>query len=553
MSYLALYRQWRPQFFSDLVGQEHITKTLQNQISGGRIAHAYLFCGPRGTGKTTTAKIFAKAINCMSPSEGEPCGECDVCQKLSLENAMDIIEIDAASNNGVDEIRDLREKVKFPPTVGKYKVYIIDEVHMLSQGAFNALLKTLEEPPGHVVFILATTEPQRLPATILSRCQRYDFRRIALGDMVKRLKVVAEGAGAQFDEEGLRIIAHAAEGGMRDALSLMDQCISFCGEKVTARDITDLLGTVDRSFLFEVAGEILAGNTAAVLRAVDRLMDEGREIAVFTRDLIQHFRNLLLVKVCGECADILDVTGETLEEYRLQGEDASRQRMIRAIDQLTALETEMKWSTQPRVLLEVALVKICRPDRDDSHEALLERIELLEKASREGGLPQKKRIEPVSETPPIKQRKAAPVQTTKSIKEDPAPSSKEDVPGKLKNPAKLWSDVMNTIRKEKMGLYMLMVDGKLHSVKDSVMTIAFPESGGFYVAALEKEDNRKFIEDTVQRLTGREYRIKFTIGDSPTEDSTPAPAQDDGQEVVQRAIEVFGDEFVEVVEDTEEE
>jgi DNA polymerase-3 subunit gamma/tau len=552
LSYLALYRQWRPQFFSDVVGQEHITKTLQNQISGGRIAHAYLFCGSRGTGKTTTAKIFAKAINCTASIEGEPCGDCDVCQKLSLENAMDIIEIDAASNNGVDEIRDLREKVKFPPTVGKYKVYIIDEVHMLSQGAFNALLKTLEEPPAHVVFILATTEPQRLPATILSRCQRYDFRRIALEDMVKRLKVVAEGAGAQFDEEGLRIIAHAAEGGMRDALSLMDQCISFCGEKVTPRDITDMLGTVDRSFLFEVAGEILAGNTAGVLRAVDKLMDEGREIAVFTRDLIQHFRNLLLVKVCGECDDILDVTGETLEEYRLQGEEASRQRMIRAIDQLTALETEMKWSTQPRVLLEVALVKICRPERDDSHEALLERIEQLEKALREGGAPQKKRREPASEASPKKQRKAASVQATKSM-EGPTPSPKEDVPGKVKDPAKLWSDIMKTIRKEKMPLYMLMTEGNLHSVKDSVLTIAFPESGGFYVTALEKEDNRKFIQDTVQRLTGREYRIKFIIGDSPAEDSATAPAQDDGQEVVQKAIEVFGAEFVEVVEDTEEE
>jgi len=535
-----------------VVGQEHITRTLQNQISGGRIAHAYLFCGSRGTGKTTTAKIFAKAINCMSPIEGEPCGNCDVCQKLSLENAMDIIEIDAASNNGVDEIRDLREKVKFPPTVGKYKVYIIDEVHMLSQGAFNALLKTLEEPPGHVVFILATTEPQRLPATILSRCQRYDFRRIALGDMVKRLQVVAEGVGVRFDEEALRIIAHAAEGGMRDALSLMDQCISFCGEQVTAKDVTDMLGTVDRGFLFEVAGEILAGNTAAVLRAVDKLMEEGREIAVFIKDLIQHFRNLLLVKVCGECEDILDVTWETLEEYRLQGEEASRERMIRAIDQLTALETEMKWSTQPRVLLEVAMIKICRPERDDSHEALLERIEQLEKALQEGGVPQKKRMEPASEASPKKKQKAAPIQTAKSM-EGPAPSPKEDVAGKLKDPAKLWSDVMNTVRKEKMPLYMLMVDGKLHSVKDGVITVAFPETGGFYVTALEKEDNRKFIQDTIQRLTGREYRIKYVIGDVPMEESAPVPAQDDGQDVVQRAIEVFGDEFVEVVEDTEEE
>ncbi|MDD4679967.1 MAG: DNA polymerase III subunit gamma/tau, partial [Clostridia bacterium] len=293
--YTALYRQWRPDTFKDVVGQDTIIRTLTNQLSSGHIAHAYLFCGSRGTGKTSTAKIFARAINCMTPTEYGPCGECEVCENLSSDSNMDILEIDAASNNGVDEIRDLREKVRFPPAFGKFKVYIIDEVHMLSIGAFNALLKTLEEPPSHAVFILATTEPHKLPATILSRCQRFDFKRISQKVIVGRMRNICDSMNIMVENEGLHTIARWAEGGMRDALSLLDQIIGFSGNQITNDDIINIIGTADQSFLFQTTDDILTGNLQGMLQKINQLLDEGKALNIFTRDLLQHIRNLLIV------------------------------------------------------------------------------------------------------------------------------------------------------------------------------------------------------------------------------------------------------------------
>ena len=288
MAYRALYRAYRPRTFSEVIGQSHITTILQNQIGTGKTAHAYLFCGTRGTGKTSTAKILARAVNCLSPKNGEPCGECEACQRSLREACPDITEIDAASNNGVDDIRSLIERAHYAPLELTHRVFIVDEAHMLSNSAFNALLKTLEEPPAHVMFILATTEPQKLPATIISRCQRFDFHRLSVADIEQNLRSVLSRAGASIDEEGLLLIARTADGGMRDALSLADQCLSFCGDKVTAKDVYDVLGSMEQGFLFRIADTLLRSDAQAAIRMLDEIVRGGRDLSVFCQDLSAH-------------------------------------------------------------------------------------------------------------------------------------------------------------------------------------------------------------------------------------------------------------------------
>ncbi|MDR3052205.1 MAG: DNA polymerase III subunit gamma/tau [Oscillospiraceae bacterium] len=364
MAYQALYRQWRPARFADFVGQEAVIAILRGQVVSGRVAHAYLFCGSRGTGKTSAAKVMARAINCARPVDGEPCGECQVCRKLGEENSLDVVEIDAASNNGVDEVRDLRERVKYPPQYGAYRVYIVDEVHMLSAGAFNALLKTLEEPPAHAVFILATTEPQRLPATIVSRCQRYDFHRLPADQIAARLGQAAQGAAMHASPDALDRIARAADGGMRDALSMLDMCISYAQSvRANALDdalVRDVLGAADRDFLFDFADALLAADAAAALVAVDELMRQGREAQVFARDVAWHLRALLLAQTCGaRLADLLESTREDAARYTRQAEGVAPARLLSMLDVFLTADTEMKWASQPRLALEMAAARVC--------------------------------------------------------------------------------------------------------------------------------------------------------------------------------------------------
>ncbi len=317
MSYTALYRKFRPAEFEDVKGQDHISQTLQNQIKANRIGHAYLFCGTRGTGKTSVAKIFAKAVNCQSPVNGSPCGECAMCKAISAGTSMNVIEIDAASNNGVDNIREIREEVAYRPTEGKYKVYIIDEVHMLSIGAFNALLKTLEEPPEYVIFILATTEVHKIPITIMSRCQRYDFKRITIDTIAERLMDLMQREGVEVEERAIRYIAKAADGSMRDALSLLDQCIAFyLGEKLTYDHVLEVLGAVDTEVFSRLLREILNRDVSKVIGALDELIMQGRELSQLVTDFTGYLRNLLLVKTSDGLEDILDVSTENLLQLR---------------------------------------------------------------------------------------------------------------------------------------------------------------------------------------------------------------------------------------------
>ena len=378
MAYQALYRTYRPERFGQMAGQKHITTILMNQVREGQLSHAYLFCGSRGTGKTTTARILAKAINCLHPEDGEPCLGCENCRTAAAQNA-DIIEIDAASNNSVENVRDLIAQVQFAPLQLKYRVFIIDEVHMLSGSAFNALLKTLEEPPEHVVFILATTEPQKLPATIISRCQRFDFHRLSVPEIMGYMQRILQADGAQAEPDGLRIIARAADGGMRDALSLLDQCLSFCHGRITAGDVESILGIMDESFLFDMAEKLLTGDARGALTALEDVVRQGRDMTVFAGELAGHMRSLLLAKACGDCADMLSCTEDRMARYEKQAAKHPNARILYAMERLMAVQNDMRYYPSPRMLLETVLVRIAQPVEDAGTEALAARIALLEK------------------------------------------------------------------------------------------------------------------------------------------------------------------------------
>ena len=404
MEYQALYRKYRPNTFDGVIGQKHITEILKNQVETGKTSHAYLFSGSRGTGKTSTAKILARAVNCLSPVNGEPCNECDAC-KIAADANMDVIELDAASNNGVDDMRALIEKAVFAPVSMKKKVYIIDEAHMLSGAAFNALLKTLEEPPAHVMFILATTEPHKIIPTITSRCQRFDFKRLRTNDIVDYLDKVVKQAGASIAHEGLETIARKANGGMRDALSLADQCISFCGREISAEDVYHILGSADFDAVANISQLLLNDNAALSLKSLDEIIS-GRDIAVFIQDLTQHFRNLLITKLCGNCKDILDCTDEDMKKLTSQAQTTTQERLMRAISILTEVQGNLKYYPQPRVLVETAFVRICSPEYQQDIESVLDRIDILEKKVKDGSF-KTVQVAEINEKP-IEQKKEIP-------------------------------------------------------------------------------------------------------------------------------------------------
>lgn len=379
MSYTALYRKFRPQNFGDVKGQEHIVTTLKNQIKADRIGHAYLFCGTRGTGKTTIAKILAKAVNCEHPVDGSPCNECPTCRAINAGASMNVVEIDAASNNGVDNIREIREEVAYRPTQGRYKVYIIDEVHMLSAGAFNALLKTLEEPPSYVIFILATTEVHKIPITILSRCQRYDFKRITVDTIADRLRELMEKEGNDVEDKAIRYIAKAADGSMRDALSLLDQCIAFyLGEKLTYEKVLENLGAVDTDVFSQLLREILAQHTSQAIKILEDLIIRGRELGQFVTDFIWYLRNLLLISASDNPEEAVDVSRENLERMKEECQMLDTETLMRYIRVFSQLSNEIRYASQKRVLVEIALIKLCQPVMETNLDSLFDRVRVLE-------------------------------------------------------------------------------------------------------------------------------------------------------------------------------
>ncbi len=445
MAYQAIYRKWRPNVFEDIVGQSHITETLKNQIITGKIGHAYLFCGTRGTGKTTAAKVLARAVNCVNNQGGSPCNKCEICTGIAEGSIMDVTEIDAASNNGVDNIRELREDTKYVAAAARYRVYIIDEVHMLSQGAFNALLKTLEEPPEHVIFILATTEAHKVPQTILSRCQRFDFKRIKPSDIIVRLKEIAYNDNLSISEDGYRMIARLGDGSMRDALSVMERVVTSAnGEEINEKTITDILGIASLDTEFSVADAVIQNNSESVFNILSEVVDEGRDLNVFMDSVIKHFRDLLVCKLSKNPSELLDYSTDDILKLIKQSESVSFEKISSAITVLTDAKAEAKWIKSPRIMYELAFIKLCVSSLDSSPEAVLSRIEAVEDKVKNGIT-----VTVAEEKPQVTEKKTEKTVDQKVSKKlyNPIPQSMLHSENPLVIAAKKWDKIAQSISK----------------------------------------------------------------------------------------------------------
>lgn len=492
MSYLALYRKYRPQTFDDVVGQEHIVRTLKNQINSHRVAHAYLFTGSRGTGKTSIAKIFARAVNCESPVNGSACGQCETCKRVQDGTGINIIEMDAASHNGVDNIREINEEVKYTPAVGKYKVYIIDEVHMLSIGAFNALLKTLEEPPAHVIFILATTDPQKIPVTILSRCQRFDFKRISAKEIETCLRSYMEKENIDIEEKALAYIARIADGGMRDALSILEQSISFYfGETITMEKVLYLVGAVDSSILFNMINAIGEQDAAKVLALCDEVNRQGRSIRQFASDLLEHSRNLLVAKTTNNSEEVLDYSNEYITALKQQAEKINTNEIMRYIKQFGTLEYELRTAISPRVLLEVAVLKLCEVQMDDSPESMMTKMQMLEQKLEKlmsQGIPAAAPQQVIQQVP---QKEVVPTRLPKAVPED------------IKELVARWPEVLNSLDNQTT-LKTVYATTEAGYIEDDILYIVYKHSMEFGV----KKSFEK-MEKAICDFAGKEVKVRL--------------------------------------------
>lgn len=489
MSYQALYRKFRPKDFSEVKGQDHIVTTLKNQMEADRIGHAYLFCGTRGTGKTSVAKIFARAVNCENPKDGSPCGECKSCKAAMEGNSMNVIEIDAASNNGVDSIREIREEVAYRPTEGKYKVYIIDEVHMLSTGAFNALLKTLEEPPEYVIFILATTEVHKIPVTILSRCQRYDFRRISVDTIADRLYELLESEHVEAEDKAVKYIARQADGALRDALSLLDQCIAFyLGEKLTYDKVLSVLGTVDAEVFRQLFVSSLNADVNGCMDIVAQMVTEGRELGQFVIDFSWYLRNLMLVKSDERSAENLDMSEEDLKLLKEACELTDLDTIIRYIRDVSELSNNLRYSNQKRVLIEVALIKLCKPQMESDNESLLGRIKNLEKKLESGDFTVKSTVSTAS----VPQKKTP---------DEPLPIA---LPEDVKAVALGWNDMIRNIMQGMDKRLLLGAQPRMGGEGEIVVAFDTEMAADMY----SDEDKKKELEDAIASVAGKRMSVR---------------------------------------------
>lgn len=503
----ALYRVYRPKTFGDVVGQEHIVKTLKNQIKNNNIGHAYLFSGTRGTGKTSTAKIFARAVNCLNPINEEPCNECEICIDALNDNIMDIVEIDAASNNSVDDIRELRECVKYTPSKAKYKVYIIDEVHMLSQGAFNALLKTLEEPPSYVIFILATTEPHKIPATILSRCQRFDFKRVSSKDIASRMSYICKKENIEAEEKALSLIARNSQGALRDALSILDQCMSFGNEKIEYNDVIELLGTVNIDELFELSQSIIDENTKKSLEILNEFIIWGKDIRNLINDLIDHFRNLMVCKVSKDLDEIISLPEESIERLKEQSQYVNINDLIRILNILSETQDSMKSSSNTRILTEVTIMKIAQPMFDESKEALIKRIENLEEKIESGNI----KVSTVQ----IEQSKDVKSQI---IEDDKVEENKEDVAYEevksedVRLVESSWKKITQKIKDDrKLSIAALLKEVNTFNVKDNILYLIFNDNFSFARSRLNSKDTIEYVESIIRSVLNRSFNIQIYL------------------------------------------
>lgn len=503
MAYVALYRKFRPKTFDEVVGQEHIEKTLKNQIMNHRVGHAYLFSGGRGSGKTSTAKILARAVNCLHPVNGEPCNECEICKQALEGNLVDITEMDAASNNGVDNIRDIREEVEFIPTTAKYRVYIIDEVHMLSTGAFNALLKTLEEPPAHVIFILATTEPQKLPATILSRCQRFDFKRISREDIMKRLNYICEENGTKIEENALRMIANLADGAMRDAISILDRCVSDGDEVITEEKIRELSGVPQFEYLSQMAEALIQKNPEKVLQIAEKLIQEGKDINVFLWELIKLVRDIVIFSIDGRLVAYSEEEQKVLQSIYAQGK---KEIFLSLIGKLSEIQNNLKWSTEPSILFETGMIKLC--------------LEELEETSKTVS---KEKNSSVTTTAVVVSKEKALLETNEAMKEKNTnelnvaeASNENDRKVKDKVPESVEGDdlatkVLTNLKENgKIRLHANLLQTKIEYMADGIVHIIFKSPVDVLTkGTFQKEETKIAIKEAVVAAMGRDVSVKY--------------------------------------------
>lgn len=531
----ALYRVYRPKNFSDVIGQEHIVRTLKNQIENNNVGHAYLFCGTRGTGKTSTAKIFSRAVNCTNLHNDEPCNECENCREILEDKTMDVVEIDAASNNSVDDIRELRENVKYSPAKAKYKVYIIDEVHMLSQGAFNALLKTLEEPPSYVIFILATTEPHKIPATILSRCQRFDFKRVTVKDISSRMRYICEKEGIEADEKALNLIARNSQGALRDALSILDQCISFEGNKISYNDVIELLGSVNIEQLFDLAESIIKEDTRKSLQILNDFIIWGKDVRNLVNDLIDHFRNLMVCKISNDLDEIISLPEETIDLLKQQAETIDTNNLIRILNILSETQDGMKISSNPRVLMEVTMMKIAQPMFDESKEALIKRIENLEQKIESGNI----KVNHISTNQTVDNFNENNQQNSNIVeKQEDENIEYENLKGDdIKLVEKSWKKILQKMKEDKnQVIRALLQDVDSFNISEDTLYIIFTDNYSFAKSRLDSPATIQYVEKVIREVLNRSFSVKIALKSQLANLNTEIKKEDKGEQILKNIV-----------------
>jgi len=595
VSHVSFYRKWRPQTFEDVFGQERVTRTLQHAIAGNRIVHAYLFCGYRGTGKTTTARLLAKALNCERGPTPTPCNICVNCRAISDGNSLDVIEIDAASNRGIDEIRDLREKITRVPVGSRYNVYIIDEAHMLTTEAANALLKTLEEPPAHAVLVLVTTEPHRLPPTITSRTQRFDFKRIPQAAIMERLSQIAASEGFAVEEEALRLIARSADGALRDAESLLDQLSAFCQGTITTADVLTVLGVVEEEIAQELADAVIAGDAARCLAVAGHAIDEGRDARQVFRGLIDHFRDLLVVAVVEEPSTVVETSEGRLAALRAQSGRLSAAAIVQKLRVMTTAEAEARQTTQPRIALELALLRLARPDVDPTLDGLAARVEALERRDDRTGIqaPAAPSSAEAPAAPPASSgttqggraasRPSAPRRSTPrgavedtvaegaAEIEEARPRRPESRPPRATAPAAprgtggasgtvvepgvsfeillaRWREVMDEVKQRTRTVHAFLLEGRPREVSGSEVLLGVRHR--FHMESLQDTKSRRVVEDALARVFGAPLRVRFALDDAPEAPAEAEPANEPpvaaGDMLVAEAVRRFGNPVQEI-------
>ena len=510
MAYTALYREWRPSTFYDVVGQEHITTTLKNQILNNRIAHAYLFCGTRGTGKTSTAKVFAKALNCLNLQDGEPCNECEMCKKINNGLAIDVTELDAASNNGVDKIRDIIDDVKYPPQEARFKVYIMDEVHMLSVGAVNAFLKTLEEPPANVIFILATTDPQKLPITILSRCQRFDFKRINKNDITARLRKIVTEKGVMADDKSLNLIARVSDGAMRDSLSILDQAISMGNGAVEYSSIVSMLGLVTNEYLFTLTNNVIERNIEKCISTIEEIITSGKDAYLFIKDLIEHYRNLLMAKVTNNAEEVLDMSEENIALIKEQSARLRAEEIMRCIRILQEAEGNAKVSKQARLYLELSIIKMCKIEYDTSSEVILTRLNRLEENLKNGNIAVAVKEGVMDEATSMKKAATPASKATKSVNTESSAIGNASSRLTINEVQRAWKDVLERFKaKRAMIIYASILMGRPISCSNGIITVEFDEDYKLSADRLNKAENKVVVNEVFSEVFQEKLNVQF--------------------------------------------